>query len=71
MRAVRDQSESPQKAYSVQIDPVKMKEVVNKELQVRAVEAVRAKAIEIASDVFGEQGPERDVKPIKRFAKED
>ena len=62
-RAERMQSETPpatnpKTEFEVKIDPVKLKDIVTKELKARGNKAVKARRKDVAKDIFKEKKPE-------------
>ena len=54
-RAESNNTEQPTPRFKVEINPVKMKEIINNELQVKAVAAINDRKKTIAKTVFTDE----------------
>jgi hypothetical protein len=51
-----DYTEKPVKKFNIEINPVKMKEIISTELQTKAVEAIQNRKAVVAKTVFNTEG---------------
>jgi hypothetical protein len=64
-RAESDNTEKPVKKYNIEINPVKIKEIVSDELKKKAVEAIKTRKKRVAKEIYAKPEKKED-KPVEK-----